>query len=424
MSKEKELALQLLLQKQTDISLTYETIERLTGYSKRQLIRLSGDLKEKDMESILKHGNTGKKPITTASDQEVSYLRNFKKPYPNITIAQFRDIYLEDVIESPKGKSDVEKYHLKPRSKSWFRELFIREGWQTPASRSLLTSGDRTVHSIRQPRPHRGDLVQIDGTPFDWFNNGETYCLHLAVDDATTEILAGWFMPTECTRGYCHIMDQVLKSYGIPLALYSDKDSVFRNVKSGTDTQFSLMMKDLRIQMIFALSPQAKGRVERANNTIHERLPNDIIRFGIPHDYDQLNQWFNRFYRNYLNKKFAFNALDPHDSYIPLRADFNYEKIFRLRLQRQMRRNMFSLANDLYSAFDEDGVLQVYSEGSKVTVYVDAFTEEIYVEHGNRHCTCLKVGERKHAEAEPVENQKHLNELLDKNLHKAGKNAL
>ena len=129
MSKEKELALQLLLQKQTDISLTYETIERLTGYSKRQLIRLSGDLKEKDMESILKHGNTGKKPITTASDQEVSYLRNFKKPYPNITIAQFRDIYLEDVIESPKGKSDVEKYHLKPRSKSWFRELFIREGW-------------------------------------------------------------------------------------------------------------------------------------------------------------------------------------------------------------------------------------------------------------------------------------------------------
>ena len=85
---------------------------------------------------------------------------------------------------------------------------------------------------------------------------------------------------------------------------------------------------------------------------------------------------------------------------------------------------MFSLANDLYSAFDEDGVLQVYSEGSKVTVYVDAFTEEIYVEHGNRHCTCLKVGERKHAEAEPVENQKHLNELLDKNLHKAGKNAL
>ena len=87
--------------------------------------------------------------------------------------------------------------------------------------------------------------------------------------------------------------------------------------------------------MIFALSPQAKGRVERANNTIQERLPNDIIRFGIPHDYDQLNQWFNRFYRNYLNKKFAFNALDPHDSYIPLRADFNYEKIFRLRLQRR-----------------------------------------------------------------------------------------
>ena len=84
----KELALHLLIQKQSDLHLTYELIERETGYSKRQLIRLSSDLQEKDMESIMTHGNAGRKPVTTASDQEVSYLREMKKPYPLIKSAK------------------------------------------------------------------------------------------------------------------------------------------------------------------------------------------------------------------------------------------------------------------------------------------------------------------------------------------------
>lgn len=87
MDKEKKLhALLLLEQRKTDPKLTLKEIERLTGYSKMQLIRLSKELKTKDMDSILTHGNTGRKPAITASDQEVSYLRVMKEPYPSITI--------------------------------------------------------------------------------------------------------------------------------------------------------------------------------------------------------------------------------------------------------------------------------------------------------------------------------------------------
>ena len=112
-SETREYALTLLIQKEHDPKLTYTVITRLTGYSKRQLIRLSEELKTKDMDSILTHGNTGRKPAITASDQEVSYLRVMKEPYPSITIAQFRDIFIEDVLDNPKKQKDVKRYGLK-----------------------------------------------------------------------------------------------------------------------------------------------------------------------------------------------------------------------------------------------------------------------------------------------------------------------
>ena len=97
--KDKVKALQMMLDRQRNPMITYEMISEKTGYGRKQLGRLATELKEKDMSSILTHGNTGRKPVTTASDQEVSYLREMKKSYPAITITQFRDIFIEDVIE-------------------------------------------------------------------------------------------------------------------------------------------------------------------------------------------------------------------------------------------------------------------------------------------------------------------------------------
>lgn len=258
-----------------------------------------------------------------------------------------------------------------------------------------------------------GELVQIDGTPFDWFNDGRAYVLHLAVDDASTRVLAGWFMPNECTRGYARMMRLILESYGIPEALYSDRYSIFRSVKSGTQSQFGRMMNDLGIKMIFANSSQAKGRVERYNGTAQLRLPNDIIRFKIPHDYDVLNGWFNESYRKYLNLKFSFPVNDPHDAFKEVPYDFDYSKAFRCIYDRKMKDDMFSMGNDLYSAVNSDGQVIHFNQRQPVNVYRDVFNDEIYIERYNKHYTCVKVGERKRDGIYEVSNQKQLQGVLN-----------
>lgn len=412
--KDKKYALQLLLRRQTDPKITYQYISEQTGYERKQLSRLSRELEEKDMDALLVHGNTGRQPVTTASDQEVSYLVKLKEPYLSITIAQFRDIFIEDVIENPEKQDDVETYGLKSRSKSWFRELFIRQGWETPAKRPVRTDGNREQHNVRPARSHRGELVQIDGTSFDWFGVGRCCTLHLAVDDATTEVLAGWFMETECTRGYCRMMNELINYYGIPEALYSDKDTVFVSAKGGGETEFSRMIHGLNIKTILANSSEAKGRVERYNGTCQLRLPNDLIRFKIPHDYDVLNRWFNDFYRHYLNRKFSFLPKDPRDAFIPLPPMYNASKVFRLIIpERVVRNNYVSIWNSLYCFINSDGEAVNINNGTKITIYVDALTEEMYIERYNKRYTAYKVGERKRSATEIVENQKDLNELLN-----------
>lgn len=419
--KDKKKALELLKQKQIDDSITYDDIARQTGYEKRQLIRLKKQLYEKDMDLILIHGNTGIKPVTTASDQEISYLERFKESYPVITIAQFRDIFIEDVINDPDMKEDVIRYGLKPRSRSWFRQLFIKEGWESPLQKPVRVSGDHITHPIRKPRPRKGELVQIDGTEFDWLGTGETYVLHLAVDDATTEVLSGWFAKHECTYGYCKMMDLILRKHGIPEALYTDRDSVFVSSKGEerTPSQFAMMMSSVHIEMIYANSSEAKGRVERYNGTVQNRIPNDIIRFrkkGIKLDnYDDLNIWFNEFYIRYINTKFAFAPADPHEAFLPMEKDFDYSKLFRFRFVRMMRSLCFSYEMGLYSAFAHDTGEQLdLPDGTKITVYQDVFSRHLYIERYNRLYDCIKTGERRRRNGTyEAESQKQLHALLN-----------
>lgn len=418
--KDKKKALELLKQKMIDESITYDYVSRVTGYGRKQLARLYEQLKEKDEESLLIHGNTGRKPVTTASDQEISYLEQLKESYPVITIAQFRDIFIEDIIEDPTKKEDVDKYGLKSRSPSWFRQLFIKEGWESPLAKPVRKDGNHVSHPIRKPRPRKGELIQIDGTEYDWLGNGENYVLHLAIDDATTDVIAGWFMPHECTYGYCKMMELVLKNHGIPEALYSDRDSVFVSNKGETPSpsQFAIMMSELHIEIIYANSSQAKGRVERYNGTVQNRLPNDIVRFrkkGVKLDnYNELNIWFNEFYIKYINTKFSFTPLDPHEAFISLEENFDLSKIFRFRFSRVIHSLSFSYEMNLYSLFDHQTGEQLdLPNGTKITVYQDVFEKTLYIERYNKRYDCIKTGERKRDEAHKVESQKQLHELMN-----------
>lgn len=169
MIKDKEKTLEILKQKiNGEIKITYNEISNKTGYSKPQLIRLSKQIEKKDIEEVLIHGNKGRKPSITASDQEVEYIKQFKQQYPNISISQFQDIYNEDIIFNPEKQDDVKNYNLKKRSKSFFQQLYKQENWKSPIKHKCF-KGKKDIHSLREPSPRTGMLIMTDGTPHDWF---------------------------------------------------------------------------------------------------------------------------------------------------------------------------------------------------------------------------------------------------------------
>ena len=145
--------------------------------------------------------------------------------------------------------------------------------------KALWQEKNRQVARIHQSRPrrsHRGELAQIDGSPHDWFEGRAPKCtLIVFIDDATSELLALRFFSTETTRAYMETWCEVLNEYGRPVSLYSDKHSIFRVNRmdqEGELTPFSRATTTLDIALIHANTPQAKGRVERANQTLQDRL--------------------------------------------------------------------------------------------------------------------------------------------------------
>ncbi len=135
-------------------------------------------------------------------------------------------------------------------------------------------------HPPRERRPRFGELLQIDGSPHDWFEGRAPRCsLLVIIDDATSRLTGLHFAPAETTWAYFTLLRESIRKYGRPLALYSDRHAVFRapnGLNTPAQTQLGRALEELDIELICANSPQAKGRVERANNTLQRRLVREL----------------------------------------------------------------------------------------------------------------------------------------------------
>ena len=415
MIKNKQKALELLKQKNNgELKITYGDISNQTGYGKRQLIRLSKEVEKKDIDNLLVHGLTGKNSNNSAPSQEIEYIKNFKNQYPVISISQFMDIYHEDVIWNKEKQDDVKKYNLKVRSKSFFQQLYKKEGWKSPVKHKSFKN-DSNQHPLRDPSPRRGILIMTDGTPHDWFGNGKLFSLHMTLDDATDEILSGWFMPTECQLGYCYAFKIMFEKYGLPQAIYSDRTTILWNPKDGELTQVGRMLDELGIELIYANTPQAKGKIENKNKVVQNRLLNDIKRFNIK-TYDELNKWFNNYYIDYLNKKFSYPPLEEETDFIPL-DNIDLSTIMCIKVDRKiLNGNMISINNNYYIPINSDGSDFVFYKGTTVEVWQDVFTSNVRIFKNNKIYNTRKVeGHRidmKKKEQKIIEDQKQLEVLL------------
>ena len=393
---------------------SYSQIGHLTGYTKTQIYRMSTNLNKKDINSMIVHGLTNKPSNNSPSPKEIEFIKNFKNKYPIISITQFMDIYHEDVVLNKEMAKIVKDNFLKVRSYSFFQNLYKKEKWKSPIKHKRFNK-DYESHPLREPSPQRGILIMIDGTPHDWFENGKKYTLHLAIDDATGEILCGWFMPTECLEGYIHLLQILVTKHGIPENLYSDKHTILINPKDGELTQFGYICKDLGINIIAANTPQAKGKVEKWNNTIQNRLVNDIKRYNIK-SIDELNIFFNDYYSNYLNQKYAYEPKEKDNVFVPL-GNIDLSNILCIRNTRTiLNGNMISWKNNYYQILDKDNYIKKIYKGTKIEVYENVLTKIVKIKYYNIfYNTKLIEGHLQDStkkEQMKIDNQKQLEQVL------------
>jgi transposase len=181
------------------------------------------------------------------------------------------------------------------------------------------------VHSPRERRPRFGELIQIDGSPHDWFEGRGPRCtLIVFIDDATSRLTALQFAPVETTKAYLSALRVHVLAHGVPLAFYSDRHGIFRvNAKEAESgdgyTEFGRVAERLRIELIQATTPQAKGRVERANQTLQDRLIKEMRLRGVS---DMAGaQAFSREFIELWNAKFANPPLQAADAHRPWTKD-------------------------------------------------------------------------------------------------------
>lgn len=147
--------------------------------------------------------------------------------------------------------------------------------WMAEIHLWIPRSSNKKIHPPRNRRPCFGELIQIDGSHHAWFEDRADPCvLMVFIDDATSTITGLHFAKTECLNSYYETLKIHLKNYGIPLALYGDRCSTLipRNPVEKNVTQFKKALEELQCELLLANSPQAKGRVERANRILQDRL--------------------------------------------------------------------------------------------------------------------------------------------------------
>lgn len=225
-------------------------------------------------------------------------------PFEKVTYMYFTDILNDEF----KIKASV----------SWVKSILNSLGYKTPVN--YKSRKKRNVHLFRERKEYFGELVQADGTQFDWFGIGKRYCIQGYIDDATGIPLGLHMTKNECLLGYLESFRKMASRYGIPEQLYPDKAGVFFVSQKTSDgvkhlTQFGRMMEEFGVDMFPAHSPQAKGRIERLWGTIQKQLPIQFKLHGIK-TIDEANEFIEKVYIPRFIKKYAKKAKQQESKFV------------------------------------------------------------------------------------------------------------
>ena len=296
----------------------------IMGVSERHTQRLLAAYRRNGA-AALAHGNRGRRPHNAVPEAAASaVVRLASNGY-----AGANHSHLTELLREREG-IDL--------SRPTVRRILVKAGIGSPRSRRSQQ------HRFRRKRmPQEGMLVQIDGSQHPWLEDrGPKLTLLIAVDDATGTVAHAVFHTTEDTRGYLVLLEGLVRQWGIPLAIYSDRHAAFKyNARQKPvpveTTQFARVMLELGIQQIFALSPQAKGRVERMLETFQDRLVTELRLAGAS-NIDEASLVL-RDYLPRFNARFSVAAEQPELAYRPVPTQLSLTETICLKDTRKVARD-------------------------------------------------------------------------------------
>jgi transposase len=298
----------------------------LLDISLRHLKRLLAVYREEGA-AALAHGNRGKRP-PNALDEGI------KKRVVELAQGKYTGFNFQHFTDSLNEREGIEI------SRSTVRRILVKAGIKSPKRRRPPKHRSR-----RERYPQEGMLLQIDGSPHDWLEGrGPHLTLIGAIDDATGTVPYAFFQKEEDSRGYFLLLREIVERYGIPLALYHDRHTIFDSPKDEEEsiedqlegkknlTQVGRLLDELGIKSISANSPQAKGRVERLWGTFQSRLTSEL-RLAGARTIEEANKVLTEYLPTF-NRDFGITPREPGLAYREIPRDFKPGRYFCFKHNR------------------------------------------------------------------------------------------
>lgn len=345
------------------------------------------------------HSSKGKAPPTKIDDElKRDIIDNYVLNYYDANLTHYSEIIEEDYntkisaetirlwlieenIISPKTHK-ITKKRIKKRLKEELKKVASKS--KSNEIKLKLEELDRKdVHPRRERCKYFGEMIQMDASELEWIK-GVTWHLHVAIDDATSTVVGAYFDTEETLNGYYHIFAQILTNYGVPAMFYTDRRTVFEYVSKrrlfdydDTFTQFSYACHKLGTQIKTTSVSEAKGRVERVNQTLQSRLPVELRRANVT-CIEEANEFLKRYLKKF-NDKFSLqlnitkSVFEP-----PLDKETINQTLSVLTVRTIDGGNSIKFKNKYYIPVNRNGGDVYLQEGSKIVV-VETFDNKLYI---------------------------------------------
>ena len=365
------------------------------GCSKRHINRLLAGYR-KHGKAFFIHGNRGRKPVSTIPDAiRHTVVDLYRTKYFGANFQHFTELLdeHEDIHISPSSVAKIleAEYIFSPKmtkaKKKRIHKLLLakKDGASSKKEADAIQANLVAVEDAHSRRPrcaYFGEMLQMDASPYEWIP-GQIWHLHLAIDDATGTVTGAWFDTQETLNAYYHVLHLTLKGYGIPYKLFTDRRTIFTYKKKNspsldedTYTQFAYACKQLGVLLESSSVPQAKGRVERLNQTLQSRLPVELRLAGIT-TIEAANEFLHSYIKKF-NAKFSLPIHHTRSVFVAQPSDEKINLILAVLNERTVDcGHCIQFRHSHYRMLDSRGVQVHYRKGTKVMV-IQAFDGSLY----------------------------------------------